>query len=134
MDPEGESEPGFLARSVPFFLGAALVLSVIGFAAGWFSVNTKIEAWQFDPTQPESKGVKIPIEGAVNLDFQPARLQSSVEPPAIEQQLKDEGNELTYERLSELNKADTQSSGSHMLGVLVLHAVTFLGLAATAGF
>jgi hypothetical protein len=108
-------------------LALALLLGLVSFAVGWFSVDTRVQVWEFDPQDPQGKGNYTGFSVRVHNQMKPLELDTRIEPSEFRNQL---------ESLTDLPSYDEHmpNTGTAMLGVFLLNAVAVAALAAAGGF
>lgn len=134
-----ESEAGLLGKWNPgilpaAFIGLAVFLALVGLFAGWFSVDTKVEIWQYDETDAEGKGEKcIQLQSGplcmvrIDTEMRMTSLGTRITPNDLQDFIEETEGLPSYD-------AHMGRTGTAMLGVLMLHAIALLGLLGTAGF
>lgn len=109
-------------------LGAALLLFLLSFFTGWFSVDTKAEVYDYDPGQPGGQGDAVfPVPPRVDVEMQLLSLETKIRPDIFDRRVEQDLGKPSYD-------LHAGRSGTVMLGVLILLLPTLLTLAALFGF
>lgn len=115
--------PGYLALGL---LGLAALFGLIALGVGWFSLNTQINGWAYDPSAPDSKGEACGVTCRVTVynEMKPLSLGTDINPDFLQQNLP---QEPSYED-------NFPRTGTHMMGVFLMQVVVVVAIAATVAF
>lgn len=128
MESEGGWKAGLRSGMIPIaLLGFALLLVLLTFSVPWFSVNTRIQAWEYDADEPDGKGRYTGQSVLVKTNMRPTTLETSIDPASIQAVLEQNRDLPSYE-----NEMD--GTGERMMGVLLLNIVAFFALAGATAF
>jgi uncharacterized membrane protein YidH (DUF202 family) len=129
---QSESQFGGLVnpKTLPMILlGFGLLLLVLSFAVGWYSVDAKLRRWQHDPENAQGDFVG-PFLGPlykIDLEMNMLSIKTSAAPSQVETLMASRGGEPTYED-------HAGRMGTIMLGVLLMQLAILVAFAATTGF
>lgn len=113
-------------RGLPsILLGLGILLVLVSFAVGWFSVDAILHRAAYDETAPDNAGKEFG-RARLELEMHMLKITTQANPTAIEQQIRERG-EPTYDE-------HAGRMGTVMLGVLMMQFAVLLSLLATAGF
>jgi hypothetical protein len=116
-------------RSVPgFLLGIGILLVLLSFAVGWYSVDAKLRRWQHDPENAEGDFVGPFLQPLYKIDLEMNMLsiKTQAAPAAIENAIVSRG-EPSYD-------VHAGRMGTIMLGMLLMQLSVLAAFAATTGF
>lgn len=114
-------------RLAPLLLGFALALSLLSVNLGWFSVDTKIQVWEYSRTAPDGKGNTTGLNPRVDMEMKMFELNTQIRPKNFHDAIKDSVGLPTY-------GDQAGRTGTAMRGLFFLEAVAVLGLVGSSGF
>ena len=131
MDSEGgligSIGPGKLA---PFLLAGSAILVLLSLFVGWFSVDSRFEAWDYDPAASDGKGrARQELRLTIDTELKMLSMDTSITPKPIEEFLTADGEVgmPTYDE-------HAPRSGSQFLGLFLIAFVELVALVAAVGF
>ncbi|HLE46757.1 MAG TPA: hypothetical protein VI818_00555 [Candidatus Thermoplasmatota archaeon] len=127
MSAADDSYGGIINRGgLPsILLGLGVLLVLVSFAVGWFSIDAVLHRYAYDESAPNNAGAE---QGVIRLDLEMhmLKIETRANPLQLEENIRERG-EPTYDD-------HAGRMGTVMLGVLMLQFVVLLALLATAGF
>ncbi|MBI2079055.1 MAG: hypothetical protein HYT80_11945 [Euryarchaeota archaeon] len=113
-------------RSLPgILLGLAVLLILVSFAVGWFSVDAILHRAAYDETAPDNAGREFGT-ARLDLEMHMLKITTQANPIAIEEKIRERG-EPTYDE-------HAGRMGTVMLGVLMVQFTVLLSILAVSGF
>jgi hypothetical protein len=117
---------GFNKDRIPALaLGLCAFLLLLSFFVGWYTIEVRVDHWQYDGSQEENKGSQLP-DLVMQLHMKMFSIDTSAKPTQFEEQVRQQG-EPTYD-------SHAGRMGTKMLGVFLLQLTALVALVALVGF
>lgn len=116
-------------RTVPIFLlGLGIVLVVLSFAVGWYSVDATLRRWSYDPENSSGDfvGSFLPPLARIDLEMQMLSITTDASPTQVQNAIVSRG-EPSYD-------IHAGRMGTVMLGMLFMQFAVLVAFAAVTGF
>jgi hypothetical protein len=116
-------------RALPtILLVLSVLLVLLSFAVGWYSVDTTLRRWEYDQSNPpDYDGASLGVPFELDLEMRMLSIDTYSAPDQLRRNIEERGGEPNYDE-------HAGRMGTVMLGMLMMQLVILLCLIALAGF